>query len=203
MGARPLHRWATAGTWIARHRGPVPDLLTSVVDGFGAQTRFHYAPLSSTGYAACASAVGQPFYHADHASFPPDGKRSLFTSSMHVVSRLERDNGVGGLNGTCFRYANAWVHREGRGFLAFGKVTEEEDVPGDRANNLRRTRSFHSDFPYTGLAFEETEMLASDALTAPPVSRTTSTWRASLPNPDRTARSDLLPVPGRPTGGAP
>ncbi|MFH0341480.1 MAG: RHS repeat-associated core domain-containing protein [Chromatiales bacterium] len=179
-------RGLSDGTWIARNRGPASDLLATVIDGVGASTRIHYAPLSSTEHVQCTSARGQPFYRADYASFTPDGKHSLFTSSMHVVSRLERENGAGGLNGTCFRYANAWIHREGRGFLGFGEITEEEDIPGtpfEQANNLRRIRRFHRDFPLTGLVHEETEMLASDSLLAQPLVRTRSTWTSSCRTP--------------------
>jgi hypothetical protein len=179
-------RGLSDGTWIARNRGPAADLLTSVVDGVGAATRFHYAPLSSTGHPQCTSPVGQPFYKAASASSALNGETSLFTSSMHVVARVERDNGVGGMNGTCHRYQDAWMHLRGRGFLGFGEITEEEDIPGtpfERANNLRRTRRFHRDFPLTGFVQEETERLASDSLLAQPLVRTSSTWTSSCRTP--------------------
>jgi RHS repeat-associated protein len=178
------------GTWLARHRGPVSDLLTSIVDGVGARTRFHYAPLSSTGHAECASPVGQPFYRANHGAFTRDDKHSLFTSSMQVLSRIERENGTGGLNGTCYRYANAWTHQQGRGFVGFGEITEEDDVPGDSANDLRRIRRYLRDFPFIGRIEIEAEMLATDPLEAQPITRTHNSWQSSC----RTATGQLTRI---------
>jgi RHS repeat-associated protein len=167
-----------SGHHVARHRGPAPDLLVSAVDGIGGTATFQYAALSTSGVSRCASQT-QPFYRANYTSFVPDGIHSLSTSSRHVVARMEVSNGAGGRNGTCFRYEDAWMHRLGRGFLAFGKTIEEEDVPGDRPHDLRTTRLHHRDWPLTGRVFEEKTDLASDPVSAAPLTKTTTTWAST------------------------
>ncbi|MBL4707101.1 MAG: VCBS repeat-containing protein, partial [Flavobacteriales bacterium] len=47
---------------------------------------------------------------------------------MAVTSSLIRQDGIGGLNTTTFKYEGARVHYEGKGFLGFEKVTSENDI---------------------------------------------------------------------------
>ena len=98
---------------------------------------------------------------------------------MHVVARVERDNGVGGMNRTRDRDQDAWMHHRGRGFLGFGEITEEEDFPGtpvERANNLLRDHSASTATSRSpGSTAEQTQMLASDPLLAQPLARTGAT----------------------------
>ena len=50
-----------------------------------------------------------------------------FNGPMFVVSELETENGVGGKYEYKYAYEGAKLHRQGKGFLGFSKVTTTDD----------------------------------------------------------------------------
>ena len=166
------------GNKIARHRGPVPDLLRRVITGLGRVSSWDYKPLSSRDdLPGCTSPVGIPFYTANYEA-PRDGEHFLFTSSMYVVARYEESNGLGGTNGRCFRYEDAMANNQGRGFLGFRKIFEEEALP-DTTNNLRTTTTYRQEFPLVSAVENVSVALASDPpATSFPVRETRNQWAA-------------------------
>src|SRR5437868_12794762 len=88
--------------------------------------------------------------YSDHA---------FFASSMWAVARLDMSNGVGaGTNKTCYRYQDAMLNTQGRGFQGFKSMVAEEQLPpavGEPGstiqgcgglcsiNNLKTTTQFH------------------------------------------------------------
>src|SRR5258708_40326996 len=109
------------------------------------------------------------FYVADHDLSRTPG-HAYFTSSMWAVARFEVSNGLSdrtnknGTNKTCYRYENAMLNTEGRGFQGFKTIVAEEqlqvaagetpptssascgDGPG-RPNKQRTTKTFPQEFP--------------------------------------------------------
>ena len=147
------------GHYIVRANGLKADLMTKATNGLGVEAQFTYRPISDWGDdrpssladAACLQGDLLPsFYEAD-LSVPHPLGHHYFTSNMHVVSRMQQSDGVGGLRPTCFKYRDAMFNREGRGFLGFRQIVEEEALTvgggGLDPNNLRTTTSFTQLFP--------------------------------------------------------
>ena len=163
-----------------RHLGSAPDLLIHVQNGLGAESTWDYAPLSSSGVAGCTSPQSIPFYHANFDEVP-DGEHFFFTSSTYVVGRFATSNGVGGLNPTCYRYEDAMYNSQGRGFLGFRKIIEEQALD-DAENNRRTVTTYQQKFPLVGAETETTVSLATDPLGAPPLMRKTQHWTTTCPD---------------------
>lgn len=49
---------------------------------------------------------------------------------MYLVSQFKSENGIGGFSMTDFQYEEAKLHKEGKGFLGFKKVTSIDNVSG-------------------------------------------------------------------------
>ncbi len=156
----------TYGAKIAHNYGPAPDLLKRVTDGLGAVATWDYQPLSS----------GLPFYRA-HYRTVPDGKHYLFTSSMLAVARFAHSNGVGGTNARTYRYEDAMANNEGRGFLGFRKIIEEEALAD--GNDLRTTTVFRQEFPFVSAVEEVSTTRAGEREDAAPIERTRNRWNVN------------------------
>lgn len=165
------------GPWTARNSAKAPDLLIGVTNGVGASAAWQHNPLSlpsTQNVPGCDRTNGEPFYTVHLETGPADKKHSdgylYFASSMWTVSRFEVDSGVGtSKNPTCYRYQDAMLNGEGRGFQGFKMITAEEQLlpaAGERsptwslhcggvsggtcsANNLRTTTEFFQEFPLT------------------------------------------------------
>ncbi|HNR05909.1 MAG TPA: FG-GAP-like repeat-containing protein [Saprospiraceae bacterium] len=51
---------------------------------------------------------------------------------MHFVSEIKMDNGIGGMNSMTYNYAEAKLHKEGKGFLGFKKINSDNAASGFR-----------------------------------------------------------------------
>jgi RHS repeat-associated protein len=163
---------AQLGPRVATAQARAPDLLVGVTNGVGATASWVHQPLSrsTTAGAGCDLPTGQSFYvaHQIDPSFPTSQGYVYFTSSMWTVSRFDVSNGIASsTNKTCYRYEDAMLNNEGRGFQGFKVIVAEEQlppaagedatagyagcVPGGTcsANNLRTTTEFHQEFPLT------------------------------------------------------
>jgi hypothetical protein len=191
------------GPYIARSQTPAPDLLVGVTDGLGATASWVYRPLSDSPDPNAQDKVSgwekdvgfdlpaqETFYVAHHDAARAPG-HAYFTSSMSAVARFDVGNGLGsGANRTCFRYQDAMMNTEGRGFQGFKVVVAEEQLPvaiGEATtglslqgcggtcspNNVRKTTVFHQEFPLTGRV--DTEMLNNRASGAA-LRQTASFW---------------------------
>jgi RHS repeat-associated protein len=175
------------GPYIARNLAHAPDLLTSVRNGLGATASWKHRPLSSTASAidpvrdydgevgcdmpdpAHPDLAGAKSFYVAHLPTPDltsYSDHAFFASSMWAVARLDVSNGVGaGTNKTCYRYQDAMLNTQGRGFQGFKTMVSEEQVPpaaGEpgsapqgcgglcSVNNLKTTTQFHQAPPLTG-----------------------------------------------------
>jgi RHS repeat-associated protein len=122
-----------AGTWTIRLRsGVVPDLVTSIIDGFGVSAAFTYAPTATySNYVPTTGAV-----------FPVQE----LAGSFLVVSNVQASNGIGGtFNLQNYTYEGARVDLQGRGSLGFAKRSWTDSRSGISEHSTMR-----QDFPFLG-----------------------------------------------------
>jgi hypothetical protein len=122
----------------------VPDLLLSITTGLGATTSITYAPLTQ-------SAV----YTKDSNAVYPTVD---LIGGVHVVSRVDTANGIGGTYSTAYSYAGAKSDTRGR-FLGFRQVRVQ-----DLQTNIVQTTSFRQDFPFIGMPVSVTKALGAQTL---------------------------------------
>ncbi len=96
--------------------GTPSHLLSTVIDGLGAKSTISYLPMSN-------SAV---YTRGTGAAYPV----SDFSSPFQLVSQVSSDNGIGGMSSVNYQYAGAKVHRQGKGFMGFSKVTASNSATG-------------------------------------------------------------------------
>lgn len=162
---------ANLGPYVAHNLARAPDVLLSAVNGLGATATWVHRPLSDTTSATDTAVgcdmAGDPFYSAQ-LDAPRGRGYAFFASSMWAVARLDVSNGLGsGTNPICYRYRDALLNTEGRGFQGFRQIVSEEQLapaagetaagtgtrcaggPTCSVNNIRTTTVFHQEFPLT------------------------------------------------------
>lgn len=128
------------------HNSPnvVPNLVTSVTDGFGI--------VVSPSYVSLSRGVSSGVYDATaDASYPYRN----YNGPFYVVASYTATDDTGITDGAHnysvqFRYSRAWMEGTGRGFSGFDSVRAI-----DSRNPLHSYRYFWRDFPYTGMVREE------------------------------------------------
>lgn len=135
-----------------------PELLTSVVDGHGAEHRLEYATLTELGVEQEGvdlrdgnhgfSPIGADFYTVGSSSEAPLQYPLMhFHAPLFLVSKWHQPDGLGGFGTTSYRYRNGMLHLLGGGFLGFEEVSSTDLVSG-----LQSTTYFsHQSFPLTHL----------------------------------------------------
>ncbi|MGH8239113.1 MAG: toxin TcdB middle/N-terminal domain-containing protein, partial [Steroidobacteraceae bacterium] len=118
----------------------MPDLATSIVDGYGIAFNPAYVSIVQGNYTKLAD-----------AALP----ESDYIGPLYVVSQFSASDGVGGTYTNSFWYTGARLHRQGRGFEGFATKRTL-----DSRNGLYSYEDYQRAFPYTG-------MLASSALYQP------------------------------------
>lgn len=149
-----------------------PDLLGRARDGLKKSYEWEYASLSSKGSPDCMS--NAPFYRAHRDVVMPHIFH--FTSSMQVLTRFTGSDGIGGRDTTCYHYEDAMSSDEGRGFLGFRKIIEEDANTSDPHNDLRMTTEYYDTFPLTGRPKHSHVHLTSDTERSTPLKETNDIW---------------------------
>lgn len=143
-GLQDLVYWDTTTNWRVRlHTGVMPDLLTSVTDGFGMTTSFSYTPLTAAAnYQNCADA---PCANVT----PPE---QHYRGSMHVVSTMTSSTGIASPSTftKTHEYRGARMNLLGRGFLGFEQIRLH-----DSRNNTWEHSYFHREFPRIGARYKQ------------------------------------------------
>jgi Salmonella virulence plasmid 65kDa B protein/FG-GAP-like repeat len=191
---------ADLGPYISRNQMRAPDLMVGVKNGLGATASWKHRPLSDDlttmdmalqwDSVGCDIPPGEKYYVAHHDDPHPLG-HAYFTSSMWAVARFDVSNGIGtSANKSCYRYQDAMLNTEGRGFQGFRLITSEEQMPvatGEDAtgvppggcggtcspNNLRTTSEFYQVFPLTSRLKTVT---VAKTISAAPLRQTTYWW---------------------------
>lgn len=84
-------------------------LLEKVKNGHNYLTSFNYTPLSR----------GTQYAKGNSASYPLID----FQAPVQVVTKVSNSDGLGGLRNITYAYEEGLLHRQGRGFLGFKKIT--------------------------------------------------------------------------------
>ncbi|MEI6900250.1 MAG: FG-GAP-like repeat-containing protein, partial [Bacteroidota bacterium] len=103
-------------TYFSFASGTPSHLIKTIIDGVGAKTALTYLPMSNSSV----------YSRGTGASFPV----SDYSSSMQLVSQVSGDNGIGGTNSMTYQYTGAKIHREGKGFLCFSKISTTNNAAG-------------------------------------------------------------------------
>lgn len=114
---------------ISTNDGELPHLLKSVTNGLGTKVEFTYKPLTDHSiYTKGTSAV-----------FPDQD----IQDSRHVVTHIERSDGIGGVFETDYTYEGLKQDRQGRGQLGFAKITAK-----DLDQGMTTITDYAQAFPY-------------------------------------------------------
>lgn len=129
----------------------VPELITSVNNGIGANTNITYAPINGNGslYQKCSTA-GTYDCGDTYPTQSIDG-------ALYVVSEVDASNGLGTCPGNCYSatysYKQAKADLTGRGFLGFAQVTVTNPQ-----TNIAQTTNYSQTFPYIGMVTSQTKV---------------------------------------------
>ena len=131
-GTGALSYWThTPSGAVPSYATNVPDLLTSVTDGFGVSHTVNYVSTAS------ASNYGA----GEETEFP-----LVKAEPRIVVARVTSSNGIGGTYNKTYKYAGARKHAERDGFVGFQYVEET-----DSRNNFTTRTSYEQTFPTAGM----------------------------------------------------
>ncbi|MEM9227089.1 MAG: toxin TcdB middle/N-terminal domain-containing protein, partial [Verrucomicrobiota bacterium] len=111
------------------------DMLTGVTNGLGATTTVAYKPLTDESIYTKGTGATYPIQDVQ--------------SAMYVPAEVCKDDGLGELYKTEYKYAGARADTSGRGFLGFETFTS-----CDVQNNITKVDVLAQDFPRTGMVLE-------------------------------------------------
>jgi len=113
------------------HSGVLPDLVSSIADGFGNTASVTYAPLTDP--SVYTPSTGATFPQVD------------VQGAMYVVKSYSASDGIGGVYSVTQKYGGLRAHVQGRGLLGFAS---RESV--DSRTGIKSTWTFRQDYPYIG-----------------------------------------------------
>lgn len=126
--------------------GVPSDLLKTVTNGLGVLTTVTYQPLTKGGSLYTKDAT---------ASYP----LLDLQDPLYVVSRVDTDDGIGGIYSMTYGYAGAKADQSGRGILGFRQRTKT-----DLRTNIVETTNYRQDFPYLSAIASEEKKLGTQLL---------------------------------------
>lgn len=101
------------------------NLLSKVTDGHNVTTTFDYKLLTDK--------TTYPYFYNRTVSLDDPANKNPYNYvqlPMNVAFSISQPDGIGGVNATEFNYEDAVVHRSGKGFLGFKKITAKNNVAG-------------------------------------------------------------------------
>ena len=136
--------------------GTPSHLVSDIINGFGARTKISYLPMSNSSVYTRGTSATYPIID--------------FSSSMQLVSQVETDNGIGGMASMSYEYEGAKIHRKGKGFLGFKKVTATNNETGIY---IETHNDFNTTFFYPELKYVYTKKGATS------ISTVSNTWNTT------------------------
>ncbi|PUA28581.1 MAG: hypothetical protein B0W54_19305, partial [Cellvibrio sp. 79] len=127
-----------------------PDLINKITDGFGAETKIAYSPLTGD------ANNGAPLYTPD--STAPVFPQAPINRGMQVVKQVSVSNGQNGFNHSYFNYVGG-VRDLLRGSSGFKSI-----VITNAASRVISTTEYRQDWPYTGRIKKQTVKESSGRL---------------------------------------
>ncbi|WP_372776639.1 FG-GAP-like repeat-containing protein [Mangrovibacterium sp.] len=129
-------------------------LLEKISDGLNRLTKITYKTLSQ---------YGAPYTKGTGATFPVCD----FQGALPVVSSIQTGNGLGSLNTINYTYEGAKIHRQGKGFLCYSKMTAT-----DVASNMKT----ESNYDYHTSYFYPRLLSAVNKYSSTTLSTTNNSW---------------------------
>jgi RHS repeat-associated protein len=152
---------------VRKHNGDLPDLVSSITDGFGNDISITYAPLTDASIYTKGSGSTYPQMEVQ--------------APIHTVKQITSSNGIGSTYDVTATYTGARVHVQGRGYLGFSSRTETDSRTG-----IKSTWNFQQAFPYIGAV---SQLTTNQPSSGPIIARTTDTYQnivlSSTVNNDR------------------
>ena len=169
----------TLGAYINRNTGSygtgssdtgkyeVVDRLESVTTALDDRVEWDYKPLN-TGRA------GPDFYSVNQAHLGSNPGYLHFSANINVVEEVRYSDGIGGLRAYRYKYQDATLSSQGRGFQGYKRI-----IVDDVANEMRSVSDYHVLYPATGqLAETRSCPISAGDLECDgrPVEKNTYTW---------------------------
>jgi RHS repeat-associated protein len=114
--------------------GVLPDLVSSITDGYGVTVSPTYVPITQNNYTAL-----------NDGSYPDRD----YVGPLYVVNQLSASDGVGGTYTRSYWYWGAHTNLQGRGFEGFA-----EKQTTDSRTGIAELQYYRRDFPYIGQPYQ-------------------------------------------------
>lgn len=150
------------GYQVYKSTGNTTPLLEKVANGFNHLTTIAYTKLAQASTSVYQLGSTTP-------SFPVFN----FQGAMPVVSSATMDNGIGGTNSLSYYYEGAKIHRQGKGFLCYSKMTATDATAGMLTETLS---DFNTSYFYPQVT-TVTKKLSPSGST---VETTSNTWAQTV-----------------------
>ncbi|MBA4410168.1 MAG: hypothetical protein C0397_12175, partial [Odoribacter sp.] len=150
------------GYQVYKSTGNTTPLLEKVANGLNHLTTIAYTKLSqapSTVYQLGSTTPGFPVFN--------------FQGPLAVVSSITMDNGIGSTNSLSYYYEGAKIHRQGKGFLCYSKMTATDATAG----MLTETQSGYDNTYFYPQVNTVTKKLSPSGST---VETTSNTWAQTV-----------------------
>ncbi|MFK3859741.1 SpvB/TcaC N-terminal domain-containing protein [Pseudoalteromonas rhizosphaerae] len=130
------------------------DVMSAVSNGVGHLSDWQYKPLASDSF---NDENGEFYSVTNHNSTTPYFN---FSSSMLSVASFTQSNGIGGTREKQYKYRDAMYNAQGRGFMGFKSIIEE-----DVSRGLITQSDFKQVFPYQGKLTRQATFTHDDYVT--------------------------------------
>ncbi len=158
------------------------DSIQSITNGLDNTVKWQYSPIAHNAGRSASELQLYKVPTADNERYvggQPNSKYFYFGSSMHVVSAMEKSDGIGGFNKTQYGYREAVYNRQGRGFQGFRSVIVDDLSDVDSNKHIRSVSDFHQKFPLAGKLEQTRTCLISSGgedCSVLPINKTFYSW---------------------------
>lgn len=136
----------------------IPETLNNVSNGVGMDSNWHYANLSTPLNRNQRQLYDTPSNRSERYLTGEISKEYMyFTSSMPVISSFSESNGLNGKTLKEYFYREAVYNRQGRGFMGFKSIIEEDVTKG-----IVTQSDFEQVFPYQGKLTRQATFASDD-----------------------------------------
>lgn len=116
-----FYKYGSTSRLFSFANGTPSHLLSTVIDGLGTKSTISYLPMTNSSV----------YTRGTGATYPLND----FSSGLQLVAQISSDNGIGGTTTMSYQYNGAKVHRQGKGFLGFSKITASNSATGIATEN--------------------------------------------------------------------
>ena len=116
----------------------VVDRMKSATTALDVVTEWDFHPLNT-------GMLGNDFYDVNQAHLGTTPGYLHFSANISVASQVRHSDGIGGLRAYNYKYRDATLSSQGRGFQGFEQV-----IVDDVASDLRSVTDYHVKFPLSG-----------------------------------------------------